>query len=121
VNDLERSWKLRNTLVAALELAYDEVDNLLRDAPVDDLVEFVGSFSPARAPGPEWVMTFDRVVEQIWAVVDADRIKALENAFRGRGPNWLAVANSFVPEHGEQLRATRWQPAGARRPAVVLR
>jgi hypothetical protein len=53
--------------------------------------------------------------------VPAETLAAIEAAFRARGPIWAPVANSFTPEHGDRLRARRWRPAGARRPAVVLR
>ena len=121
MSDLYRAWKLRNSLAAALELALDEVARLLRDASIEALIDFAGSFSPARAAGPEWVVSFDRFVELVWEHVDAERIAALEAEFRARGPLWAAVANSFAPEHGAALRAARYQPRGSRRPAVVLR
>lgn len=118
---LARAWKLRNAVAAGLELAMDEVDERLRSATVAELVEFIDSFSPARAPGPEWVATFDRLVEQIWDSLEAPQIEELEAEYRQRGPIWAAVANSFVPDRGEKLRAARWRPHGARRAAVVLR
>jgi len=121
MSDLQRAWKLRTTLAAALELVIDEVQEQLAEASVEDLVEFLTSFSPARASGPEWVMTFDRLVEHIWEAVDSDRIAELERRFRARGPVWVAVANSFTVERGEALHAARWRPHGARSPAVVLR
>src|SRR5689334_1890395 len=121
MSDLYHAWKLRNSLAAALELALDEVVRQLQDASTDDLIEFAGSFSPARAAGPEWVASFDRFVELVWESVDAERIAALEAEFRGRGPLWAAVANSFTPERGAGLRAARTKPRGSRRPAVVLR
>lgn len=118
---LVRSWELRNAIVASLELVMDEIDGAIRAASPADLIEFIDSFSPARAPGPGWVLTFDRVVEQLWCSLDADRIAGLEREYRQRGPMWAAVANSFAPERGEKLSAVRWRPHGARRAAVVLR
>lgn len=118
---LQRAWKLRTAIAGALELAVDEVNDRLAAASVDELVEFLDGFSPARASGPEWVGTFDRLVEHIWESVDGDRIRALEAEYRARGPIWVAYANSFTPDRGASLRAVRWQPRGARRPAVVLR
>ena len=119
--DLYRAWKLRNSLAAALELALDDLARQLQDASLEELIDFAGSFSPARAAGPEWVASFDRFVELVWECVDAERIAALEAEFRARGPLWAAVANSFTHERGTALRAARYQPRGSRRPAVVLR
>jgi hypothetical protein len=119
--DLARAWKLRTALAAALELAMDEVGDALAAASTTELVEFISGFTPARAPGPEWVATFDRLVEQIWDAVDPERIAEIEQEFRSRGPLWVASANSFTPARGEALRSARWRPPGARRPAVVLR
>jgi len=110
MSDLTRAWKLRTTLAGALDLAVDEVNEQLDEATTAALIEFIDSFSPARAPGPEWVATFDRLVEHLWEVLDSDRIVALEAEYRARGPIWAAVANSFVPERGEKLRAARWRP-----------
>jgi hypothetical protein len=121
MSDLIRAWKLRTALAGALDLALDEVNEQLSVSSTAVLIEFIDSFSPARAPGPEWVVTFDRLVEQIWEVVDGERIAALEAEYRARGPIWAAVANSFVPQRGEKLRAERRRPHGARRAAVVLR
>ncbi len=121
MTDLMRAWKLRNVIVASLELAIDEVDERLRSATPAELIEFIDSFSPARASGPEWVLTFDRLVEQLWDSLDAIRIAELEREYRQRGPIWAAVANSFLPERGDKLREARWRPHGARRAAVVLR
>ncbi|HEY8838049.1 MAG TPA: hypothetical protein VIO16_10315 [Dehalococcoidia bacterium] len=121
MSDLQRAWKLRNAMAAALELAVEEVETLLGVATVEELVEFLDGFSPARAPGPDWVGTFDRLVEHIWDSVDPVRISALEAEYRARGPIWVAYANSFTQDRGQKLRAVRWHPKGARRHAIVLR
>ncbi len=121
MTDLMRAWKLRNAVVASLELVIDEVDERLRGASHVELIEFVDSFSPARASGPEWVLTFDRLVEQLWGSLAAADVAELEREYRQRGPIWAAVANSFLPERGNTLREARWRPHGARRAAVVLR
>src|SRR5581483_5506829 len=119
--DLYHAWKLRNSLAAALELALDDMARQVQDASLEALIDFAGSFSPARAAGPERVASFDRFVELVWECVDAERIAALEAEFRTRGPLWAALANSFTPERGASLQAARYQPRGSRRPAVVLR
>ena len=119
--DLAAAWTHRNTLAEALDQALDWVARELRCASVDELIDFLGGFSPARAPGPEWTASFERLVEQMWEHVPAETLAEIEAAFRARGPIWAPVANSFTPEHGARLRGRRWRPSGARRAAVVLR
>ncbi|MHB8576627.1 MAG: hypothetical protein ACYDCQ_14990 [Dehalococcoidia bacterium] len=121
MTDLVAAWKLRTALASALELAIDEVRERLTAASHVELVEFLDGFSPSRAPGPEWVSTFDRLIELIWDVVAPEKIAALESEYRARGPIWAAYANSFTQVRGEKLRGERWHPKGARRAAVVLR
>jgi hypothetical protein len=121
MHGLTAAWIHRNTLAEAMEQALDWVAAELRHASADDLIDFLGSFSPARAAGPEWTASFERLVEQMWEHLPPETLAEMEAHFRARGPMWAPVANSFTPDHGERLRDRRWRPGGARRPAVVLR
>lgn len=121
MDSLAAAWTHRNTLAEAMDQALDWVTAELRRASVEDLIDFLGSFSPARAAGPEWTASFERLVEQMWEHLSAETLAQIEAHFRTRGPMWAPVANSFTPEHGERLRERRWRPGSARRPAVVLR
>jgi hypothetical protein len=121
MTDLAAAWTHRNTLAEALDQALDWVAAELRRATVDELTDFLGSFSPARAAGPEWTASFERLVEQMWEHLSAETLAQIEAHFRARGPIWAPVANSFTAGHGERLHDRRWRPSGARRPAVVLR
>lgn len=121
MDGLTAAWTHRNTLAEALDQALDWVGVELRRASAEQLIDFLGGFSPARAPGPEWTASFERLVEQMWEHVPAETLAAIEADFRARGPIWAPIANSFTPEHGERLRGRIWHPAGARRAAVVLR
>ena len=121
MSELREAWKLRNSLAVALDQALDWVGREIGRATADELIDFCGSFYPGRASGPEWINTFDRFVEQVWQHADPAVIAQVEAAFRARGPLWAPIANAFTPAHGDRLRARDWRPAGARRPAVVLR
>lgn len=118
--DLSAAWTHRNTLAEALDQALDLLAVELRAVSTADLIDFLGGFSPARSPGPEWTATFERLVEQLWEHLDPAILAEIEAAFRARGPIWAAFANSFTPQHGEHLRAARWHPGGAKRAAIVL-
>ena len=118
---LAAAWTHRNTVAEALDQALDWVADELRRASAEELIDFLGSFAPARSLGPEWTASLERLVEQMWEHVPGETLARIEAEFRGRGPVWAPVANSFTPEHGERLRDHRWRPSGARRPAVVLR
>lgn len=119
--ELREAWKLRNSLVLALEQAIDWVGREIAAASPADLIDFCGGFYPGRAASPEWIASFDRFVEQVWEHADPAVIAQVEADFRRRGPLWAPVANAFAPDHGERLRERDWRPSGARRPAVVLR
>lgn len=121
MSELAAAWTHRNTLAEALDQSLDWVGRELRKASAAELIEFLGGFAPARAAGPEWTASFERLVEQMWENVSAETLTEIEAEFRRRGPIWAPVANSFLPANGDRLRAHRWRPAGARRPAVVLR
>lgn len=119
--ELAAAWTHRNTLAEALDQALNWVGRELRGASAPELIDFLGGFAPARAAGPEWTASFERLVEQIWEHVSAATLAEIEAEFRRRGPIWAPVANSFLPANGDRLRERRWHPAGARRAAVVLR
>lgn len=121
MSDLAAAWSHRTTLAEAMDQALTQVQRELRRAPLPDLIDFLGGFAPARAVGPEWTASLERLVEQMWECLPPETLAQLEAEFRRRGPIWAPVANSFTPAHGDRLRAHRWHPAGARRPAVVLR
>jgi hypothetical protein len=121
MSDLGAAWTHRNTLAEALDQALDWVGRELRQASAEELIDFLGGFSPARAPGPEWIASFERLVEQMWEHVPSETLARIEAEFRGRGPVWAPIANSFTAAHGARLRERRWHPSGARRAAVVLR
>lgn len=121
MTQLREAWKLRNSLAVAFDQALDWAGREIEAATAEQLIDFCGSFYPGRAAGPEWIATFDRFIELLWQHADATIIAQLEAAFRERGPLWAPVANALAPEHGERVRAHAWRPAGARRPAVVVR
>jgi hypothetical protein len=50
-------------------------------------------------------------------------LAAVEAEFRGRGPNWLSVANALAPEHGAKVQAQLRRHTGggeARLPPFTL-
>ena len=120
---LRESWELRNAAAFTLIKAEEQLRRLLETADVAEIVGLLEAFSPARSPGPEWTRTFDPLIERLWTWCDADRLAAVEAEFRGRGPNWLAVANALAPEHGAAVQAHLRRNAGgseARLPAFTL-
>lgn len=117
---LRDAWALRNATAQALLLAEAQMQRLVEGAGVDELVALVEAFSPARSPGPEWTRTFEPLVERLWAWCDDGRMAELEAAFRARGLPWLAVANSFTPERGAELRGRLRRPAGSRFAAFTI-
>ena len=123
MSELREAWKLRNSLALALEQALDWVGREIARASAEELIDFCGGFYPGRAASPEWIASFDRFVEQVWAHADPAVIADVEAAFRARGPLWAAVANAFSPDHGAHLRerADAWRASGARHAAIVLR
>lgn len=120
MNDLNELWKIRNAAAATLVLSEDQMRLAVREASVEDLVTLIEAFSPGRSPGPEWTRTFEPLVERLWAWRGDETMAALAEVFRARGMPWMAVTNSFLPEHGERVRAGLRQPAWARLPAFTL-
>src|SRR5436190_24183115 len=100
MTELAAAWAHRNTLAEALDQALDLLARELRAASAEELIDFLGGFSPARAPGPEWTASFERFVEQVWEYVDPAILATVESDFRARGPIWAGIANSFTSEHG---------------------
>ena len=120
--DLERRWKLRNTLASGLAQVVDDLEQQLSTAGAEELVRFLDTFLPGRSPSPEWSASLDRLVELIWACVPAQTIEQARAAYAAReGSVWQPIVNLLSPEHGDALAARRWRPAGARRAAIVLR
>src|SRR5262249_21211029 len=93
---LHEAWQLRNTLASALEQAIDWVGHELADATAADLIDFCGSFYPGRAGSPEWVATFEYLVDQLWLRCDPAVLAEVEQAFRARGPVWAPIANALT-------------------------
>ena len=120
---LRESWELRNAAALTLIKAEEQLRQLLETADVAEIVGLLEAFSPARSPGPEWTRTFDPLIERLWTWCDADRLAAVEAEFRGRGPNWLSVANALAPEHGAKVQAQLRRTVGggeARLPPLTL-
>ncbi len=122
VDQLEKLWRLRNTVSSALEQILDDLEPLLREASFEELVEFIDGFLPGRAPRPEWTASLERLAELIWAWLPPETMQKLQEEYASReGPIWEPLANKFGAANGEALAARRWQPHDARRFAVVLR
>ena len=120
---LRESWELRNAAAFTLIKAEEQLRQLLETADVAEIVGLLEAFSPARSPGPEWTRTFDPLIERLWTWCDAERLAAVEAEFRGRGPNWLSVANALAPEHGARVQAQLRRTVGggeARLPPFTL-
>lgn len=121
MSDLAAAWAHRTTLAEALDQALDWVGRELRRASAEELIDFLGEFSPVRVTSPEQAASFERLAEQMWEHLPAETLARIEAEFRARGPIWAPVANTFTAEHGDRLRTRRYHPPGARRPAVILR
>jgi hypothetical protein len=118
---LREVWELRNAAAATLIKTEEQLRRMLESANVEQIVNLLEAFSPARSPGPEWTRTFEPLVERLWTWSDAATLAALEAEFRSRGPNWLAVANALTPERGQQLHTQLSRgSAQARLPAFTL-
>ena len=120
--NLSATWTLRNTIAEALEQTLEILERDLQDATHEERIEFIDGFMPNRSPAPEWTGSFERLVELIWGALPQDSIKAIEQEYENRpGPMWKPVARKFSDAEGENIRAKKWHPTGARKPAVVLR
>jgi hypothetical protein len=118
---LRDTWGLRNAAAETLVRTELQARRQLESATVDELVELLDSFSPARSPSPEWTRSFEALVERLWAWCDAAQLSALEAEFRGRGSAWSPVANALTPTHGERVKAQlRSGFASARLPLFTL-
>ena len=105
----------------ALEQAIESAESAVAEASTGDLVAFIEGFAPGRSPSPEYASTLDRLMELLWDSAPG-RMAELHAVFADRNPRqWGAVANMLAPEAGERRNQQRLHPAGARRPAVVLR
>jgi len=113
-------WRIRNAAAITLGLTEDQMRRAVLAANVEDLVALIESFSPARAVGPEWTRTFEPLVERLWAWRDDSTMAALADAFRARGPAWMAVTNALSPENGAHIRTDLRHPAWARMPAFSV-
>lgn len=113
-------WRLHNAAANALALSEREMQHAIRAASVDDLVQMIESYAPARATGPEWTRTFEPLVERLWAWRDDATMAALADSFGKRGMPWLAVTNALSAENGTRVRAALRQPAWARLPAFAI-
>ncbi|MGE3267235.1 MAG: hypothetical protein AB7P40_00715 [Chloroflexota bacterium] len=113
-------WSIRNAAANTLILSEAQMRQAVREATVDQLVTLIEMYSPARSTGTEWTRTFEPLVERLWAWCEDDTMAALADVFKARGMPWMAVANSFMPEHGARIRASLRQPAWARMPAFVI-
>lgn len=117
---LADAWAARNAVADALIASEQHVRRLVENASFEQLVELVESFSPTRSSGPDWTRSFEPLVERLWAWCPAETLAALEAEFRARGLPWLAVANAFTPQRGEQLRARVRRPHWARYPVFAI-
>jgi len=118
---LRDTWELRNAAAATLIKSEEQLRRLLQTASVEQIIGLLEAFSSARSPGPEWTRTFEPLAERLWTWCDAATLAALEAEFRGRGPNWLAIANALTPERGAQVQAQlKRSSAEARLPAFTL-
>ena len=113
-------WRVRNAAAVTLGLTEDQMRRAVQGASVEELVELIESFSPARAVGPEWSRTFEPLVERLWTWRDDATMSALAAVFQARGMAWMAVSNALAPENGAQTRASLRHPAWARLPAFTV-
>jgi hypothetical protein len=117
---LSEVWRVRNAAAATLGLAEDQMRRAIRAASQDELVALIETFSPARSNGPEWIRTFEPLVERLWTWRDDATMAALAELFRQRGVPWAAVANALSPEEGGRIRDTLRHPAWSRLPAFTV-
>ncbi|MSP05379.1 MAG: hypothetical protein EXR05_09135 [Acetobacteraceae bacterium] len=113
-------WRVRNAAAVTLALTEDQMRRAVLSAGVPELLELLDQFSPARAVGPEWARTFEPLIERLWAWRDDATMAVLAEAYRARGPAWMAVVNALSPEQGAMIRADLRHPAWARLPAFTV-
>jgi hypothetical protein len=118
---LRDTWELRNAATDTLVKTEGQMRRLLESAGPEQIVSLLEAFSPARSPGPEWTRTLEPLLERLWQWCNPETLATAEEDLRGRGPAWLAVANSLTPEMGIKLR-TRVQRRSnqARLPAFTI-
>jgi len=117
---LREAWELRNAAAESLVKTEEHVRRVLSSASVDDIVELVDAFSPARSPGPEWTRSFDPLVERLWAWCDAAVLAAVKAEYDKRGSAWAAIANALAPEEGERIRTALGRNTINRLPPFTL-
>jgi hypothetical protein len=118
---LRDAWELRNAATATLTKAERQMQRLAVAATPEQIVGLLEGFSPARSPGPDWTRTFEPLIERLWMWCDPKTLAAVEAEFRGRGPAWLAIANSLTPERGETIRGRlERHSAQSRLPAFTI-
>jgi hypothetical protein len=119
---LRDAWELRNAAAVTLIKAEEQLRRMLESATVEQIVELLESFSPARSPGPDWTRSFDALTERLWTWCDASTVASVAAEFQARGPAWSAVANALAPEWGEHVRVQLARGSGvARLPPFTLR
>jgi hypothetical protein len=117
---LREYWRVRNAVATTLAFSEEQMQRAVREASIDDLVDLIAAFSPARSAGPEWTRTFEPLVERLWVWRDDATMAALADVFRARGMPWMAVTNALAPEQGASIRADLRHPAWARLPAFAI-
>jgi hypothetical protein len=117
---LDEAWRIRNAAAVTLGLSEDLMRRAVRSASVGQLVSLIETFAPGRSLGPEWIRSFEPLVERLWTWRDDETMAALAEAFRARGVPWAAVTNALSPDHGVYARAAVRHPAGARLAAFAL-
>jgi hypothetical protein len=117
---LDELWRVRNAAAVTLSLTEEQMRRAVQGAGMDDLLALIDSFSPARAIGPDWARTFGPLIERLWTWRDDATMAALADAYRARGPAWMAVVIALSPEQGTHIRASLHHPAWARLPAFTV-
>jgi hypothetical protein len=118
---LRDTWELRNAATDTLVKTEGQMRRLLESAGPEQIVSLLEAFSPARSPGPEWTRTLEPLLERLWQWCAPETVATVEAELRGRGPTWLAVANSLMPEMGAKLRTrVKRRSNQARLPAFTI-
>ncbi len=117
---LREYWRVRNAVATTLAFSEEQMQRAVREASVEELVDLIEGFSPARSAGPEWTRTFEPLVERLWVWRDDATMAALADVFRARGMPWMSVTNALAPEQGTSVRTNLRHPAWARLPAFAI-